>query len=224
MRPSSEARFEKPWWYNPRGYSAAELWADGAIHTLGLAIAVLGGTWVLFLAWHDVPTVLGPLAIYVGSLTMVLAISFVFNMSPVVPIKRLLARLDQAAIFLLIAGTYTPLLALLGGAPTASLMMTLVWAASIGGVALKMIVPQYFARTALLLYLGIGLSGVLVFDRLAAVLPHSTLWLLLAGGIAYMTGIIFHVWEKLRYHNAIWHAFVVTGASLHLWAIVAALS
>jgi hemolysin III len=80
--------------------------------------------------------------------------------------------------------------------------------------------PQHFGRLALFLYGGIGWSGLLIFHSLATTLPPSTLWLLLAGGVAYSSGIIFHVWERLSFHNVIWHCFVVLGASLHLWAVL----
>jgi hemolysin III len=140
-------------------------------------------------------------------------------MAPVAPIKQVLARLDQAAIFLLIAGTYTPLLALVSGT-LGSIMLAVVWGGALIGIALKLIVPQHFGRLALVLYLGIGWSGVVVFQSLAAALPMSTLWLLLAGGVAYSSGIVFHVWERLRFHNVLWHCFVVTGATLHLWAVL----
>ena len=112
------------------------------------------------------------------------------------------------------------MLAVIGGTPVGTVMMSLVWGASLVGVALKLIMPQRFGRLAIVLYLAIGWSGVLVFQSLAAVLPATTLWLLLAGGVTYSAGIIFHLWEKLRFQNALWHVCVVAGASLHLWAVI----
>src|SRR5690606_9734915 len=143
---------------------------------------------------------------------------FAFNLWPVSPIKRWLARLDQAAIFLFIAGTYTPFLAALGETPAAEKMMTLVWGAALVGIALKLVVPQRFGRLAIPLYLGIGWSGVLVFQTLVAALPPTTLWLIVAGGLAYSGGIVFHLWDRLKFQNVLWHSFVVIGASLHLFA------
>jgi hemolysin III len=151
---------------------------------------------------------------------VVLSASLAFNLWPVSPIKMHLARIDQAAIFLFIAGTYTPLLAVLGDTLMADLMMIFVWGASLIGIALKLIVPERFGRLAIMLYLAIGWSGVLIFQNLAASLPASALWLLVAGGVVYSVGIIFHLWEKLHFQNALWHGFVVVGASLHLGAIL----
>ena len=113
----------------------------------------------------------------------------------------------------------TPVLSLLSGTPTGNSMLAIVWGGALIGIALKLFVPQHFGRLALILYAGIGWSGVVVFQSLADTLPPSTLWLLLAGGVAYSSGIIFHVWERLHFHNVLWHCFVVAGASLHLWAI-----
>jgi hemolysin III len=102
----------------------------------------------------------------------------------------------------------------------ADLMMIFVWGASLTGIALKLIVPERFGRLAIMLYLAIGWSGVLIFQNLAVSLPTSALWLLVAGGVVYSVGIIFHLWERLHFQNALWHGFVVVGASLHLGAIL----
>jgi hemolysin III len=215
------APIQRTWWHKARPYTLAELVADGIVHVLGLVVAIgVGAILLAFAALVTAPDELPAIAIYLGSLIFGLSISLAFNLWPRTPVKRLLARLDQAAIFLLIAGTYTPFLAILGGTRIGVLMTALVWGTALVGVALKLIVPERFGRLAILLYLGIGWSGVLVFQTLAEILPHTTLWLLLAGGIAYSAGIIFHLWEKLRFQNVLWHMFVVAGASLHLWAIL----
>jgi len=210
----------RTWWHRGEPYSRAELVLDAVVHAIGLVIASgLGGALLTAAGIATAPTELPMIAVYVVSLVVVLTVSLAFNMAPVAPIKQVLARLDQAAIFLLIAGTYTPLLALVSGT-LGSIMLAVVWGGALIGIALKLIVPQHFGRLALVLYLGIGWSGVVVFQSLAAALPMSTLWLLLAGGVAYSSGIIFHVWERLRFHNVLWHCFVVTGATLHLWAVL----
>jgi hemolysin III len=212
---------DRTWWHRGRPYSRIELIADAVIHIVGLAVACgLGGVLVAVSGLHTAPAEWPMICIYVASLLIVLSVSLAFNQAPVAPPKRLLARFDQAAIFLLIAGTYTPLLALLNDTPAGTLMLIAVWSAALIGIALKLIVPQHFGRLALLLYLGIGWSGVLIYQSLVSVLPSSTLLLIIAGGLAYCSGIIFHLWERLRFHNAIWHCFVVLGATIHLWAVL----
>lgn len=210
------------WWSREqRPYTTDELIVDGIVHVVGLVLAIAFGTVLLVMALtHTAPQEVPALALYVTTLVGVLGVSLAYNLWPVSPAKMLLARFDQAAIFLFIAGTYTPFLAILGGSNTGIVMTTFVWGASLIGVALKLIVPERFGRLAIALYLAIGWSGVFVFNGLSQTLPHTTLWLLLAGGLVYSFGIVFHLWEKLKFQNAIWHVFVVTGACLHLWAIL----
>lgn len=209
----------RTWWNKVRPLSPAEIVADGIVHAIGLVTAIAAGSVLLvFAAMGTAPDELPALVLYVASLLGVLSISLAFNLWPVSPIKRALARLDQAAIFLLIAGTYTPFLAAVGATPATQLLMVLVWGAALIGIALKLIVPERFGRLAIVLYLGIGWSGVFVFQTLAATLPPTTLWLILAGGIAYSAGVVFHLWDRLKFQNVLWHIFVVVGASLHLFA------
>ncbi len=208
------------WGTETRAFSLAEVVADGVVHGIGIAIAaVLGSVLLGFAAFETAPGEVPALAVYVGSLLAALSVSLAFNLAPNSRLKQILARLDQAAIFLFIAGTYTPFLAVIGGTPAGGIMMAVVWGASLVGIALKLLVPERFGRIAIVLYLGIGWSGVLVFQALAATLPQTTLWLLVAGGITYSLGIVFHLWQRLRFHNVLWHVFVVLGATLHLWAI-----
>jgi hemolysin III len=210
------------WWSREqRPYTLAELVVDAAVHVAGLVVAIAAGSVLLALALlQTAPEEFPSLLVYVSTLIVVLGVSLAYNVWPVSPVKMHLARFDQAAIFLFIAGSYTPFLAILGGTPAGAIMMSLVWGASLIGVTLKLIVPERFGRLAILLYLGIGWSGIAVFQALAQQLPASTLWLLLAGGVTYSAGIVFHLWEKLKFQNALWHVFVVIGASLHLWAVL----
>lgn len=209
-------------WASPtRPFTLAEVVADGVVHIVGLVTAIALGAIILAFAFIETaPTEAPALAIYLGSLVAVLSVSLAYNLSPISPLKSWLARFDQAAIFLFIAGTYTPFLAIMGGSATTILLGTFVWGASIVGIALKLIVPERFGRLAIVLYLAIGWSGIAVFQSLGANLPPATLWLLLAGGVVYSAGIVFHLWERLKFQNVLWHVFVVAGAVLHLVAIL----
>jgi len=210
----------RPWWHRRRQFSLAELIADGIVHGIGIVFALsLGTVLIVFAAIGTARPELPAIIVYLVTLLIVLGVSLAFNLAPVSRFKKVMARLDQAAIFLFIAGTYTPFLAILGGTRDGQLLTVLVWGAAIVGIALKLIVPQRFGRLAILLYLAIGWSGVLVFQSLATALPPVSLWLVLAGGITYSAGIIFHVWERLKFQNVLWHIFVVVGSILHLWAI-----
>jgi hemolysin III len=210
------------WWSREqRPYTKLEMVVDGLVHVLGLLVALIAGSGLLTYAiLETAPEAVPALAIYLTTFVVLFSVSLAYNLWPVSPIKMHLARFDQAAIFLFIAGTYTPFLAIIGGTATGMLMTSFVWGASLVGIALKLIVPERFGRLAIALYLAIGWSGLLVFQSLAKTLPDTTLLLLLAGGVTYSLGIIFHLWEKLMFQNALWHIFVVAGASLHLWAVI----
>ena len=210
------------WWLGARQFSMVELVADGVVNIIGLLTAAVLGTILLVFAFTGTALAEIPaLIVYLATLFLVLSISLAYNLwSPHSPHKHIWARLDQAAIFLFIAGTYTPLLAVLGDTPVASMLTVFVWATAIVGIALKLIVPERFGKLAIMLYLAIGWSGVLAFQTLASSLPAATLWLLVAGGVTYSLGIIFHLWDKLLFQNVLWHVFVVAGATLHLVAIL----
>ncbi|CAN7426976.1 hemolysin III family protein [Devosia sp. LjRoot16] len=219
---TTETTIARTWWTRGRPFSLPELIADGVVHGIGIVVAVaLGAVLLAFAGYETAPNELPALVLYVGSLLLVLSISLAFNLCPIAsPAKRTLARLDQAAIFLFIAGTYTPFLVLLGATPSSIIIGLLIWGAALTGMALKLFVPHRFGRGAIVLYLGIGWSGVFVFQALASHLPGVALWLLVAGGLCYSVGLIFHLWERLTFHNAVWHGFVVAGASLHLVAVL----
>ncbi|MEO6394836.1 MAG: hemolysin III family protein [Devosia sp.] len=204
-----------------RPFSRAELIADGVIHGLGITHAI--GAGIVLIVFASIGTArpeLPAIVLYLVSLVAVLGISMMFNLAPASGFKRAMDRLDKAAIFLLIAATYTPFLALLGGTPGLWLLLAFIWASALAGVALRLVDPPGFSRVAILLYLGIGWSGILVFGALLAALPPAAFWLVLAGGLTYSAGIVFHLWERLKFHNALWHAFVVAGTVLHLWALM----
>lgn len=203
-----------------RPVSRAESVADAVVHGVGLLIALVAGSVLITIAAIETaPDEIAPLALYVGSLTGLLAISMAFNMCPLGRAKDWLARFDQAAIFLFIAATYTPLLAAAGSAPVTDMLIVLIWAGAVAGIALKLLVPHRFGRVAILLYLAIGWSGVAAFQVLAEALPPLALWLIVAGGVVYSAGLVFHLWERLAFQNAVWHGFVVVGAVLHLIAV-----
>ena len=155
------------------------------------------------------------------SLLTVLSVSLTYNLWPVSsPAKWILRRFDHAAIYLLIAATYTPFLAQLEGSPLARWMIVLVWAAAALGIAIKVFFPGRFDRLAIVFYLAIGWSGIVLVKPLVQTLPTTSIALIVAGGIVYSCGVIFFAWKGLRFHNALWHGFVVTGAGLHLAAMV----
>jgi hemolysin III len=202
-------------------YSRAEMIADGVVHAVGIVLAIAAGSALLSLsAFHADTGEYVATIFYVVSLLTVLSISLAYNLWPLTPAKWVLRRFDHAAIYLLIAATYTPFLAQLDDAAMTGWMIAVVWCAAVAGMAIKLFLPGRLDRLAIVFYLAIGWSGMVVVGPLLETLPPVTIGLILAGGIAYSAGLIFFVWHGLRFQNALWHGFVVTGAGLHCAAII----
>jgi len=203
-------------------YSRGELIADGVVHAVGIVLAIAAGSAMLTLAaFHAGPGEYVAAVFYVVALLSVLSVSLAYNLWPVTsPAKWVLRRFDHSAIYLLIAATYTPFLAQLRDAPLAGWMIAAVWTAAALGIAVKVLLPGRFDRLAVVFYLAIGWSGVVLAGPLVATLPATTLALIVAGGVVYSLGVVFFAWHGLRYHAALWHGFVVLGAGLHLAALL----
>jgi ferrochelatase len=167
-------------------YDKHEIVADGVVHVVGVVSALIGVVALVALsvqladAWE-----LTAVLVYAGGLLTVLTVSALYNLWPVSPVKWRLRRFDHAAIYLLIAGTYTPFIAQMKGSAEATLLLAGIWAMSAVGIALKLAFPGRFDRLSILLYLGISWSGVAAYEAVFGALPPSTTWLLAAGGILY---------------------------------------
>jgi len=133
--------------------------------------------------------------------------------------KSVLQRMDHAAIFLLIAGTYTPftLVNLRGGWGWA--LLAVVWALAALGVTLQ-VLPTRARRFSMLLYLGMGWLMLIAIGPLMRTLQPTGLMLLLAGGAAYMLGVLFYAWRRLPYNHAVWHVFVMAGSVCHFSCVL----
>jgi len=204
-------------------YDRTEIIADGVVHAIGVCLGIVGAVTIVVMALRAERIDVVPILVYVIGLVTMLALSAAYNMWPVSPVKWVLRRLDHSAIYLLIAGTYTPFLAQMKNALASAGLGIGVWLSAAVGMALKLALPGRFDRLAVILCLLLGWSGVIAYDSLASALPSSSLWLLAIGGILYSFGTLFHVLQRLRFHNAIWHGFVLLGASCHYSAVLACL-
>jgi len=204
-----------------RAIDRHELLADGAVHAAGVALGLVGAA---FLGPRIVyaPTFSAGFSIvlYIAGLLAMLSFSAAYNLWPQSPRREWLRRLDHAAIFVMIAGTYSPLtLGRVVGTWSIWLAAS-VWAIALLGVYLKLAFPRRFDRLAIAIYLALGWLGVLAIGPLIDTTPLAVLILLGVGGVIYSAGVAFHVWDRLRYHNAIWHGFVVAAAGCHYAAIL----
>jgi hemolysin III len=202
-------------------YDRAEIVVDAVVHVMGLLFGVAGAI-VLIVFAARLPGIgsLSVATVYAAGLLAMLGFSAAYNLWPVSRIKWVLRRFDHSAIYLLIAATYTPFIAMMHAGPLAYGLLAAIWTIAVAGIVLKLALPGRFDRLSILLYLLLGWSGVMLYQPVIAALPASTLWLLAAGGALYTCGVIFHVWENLRFQNAIWHAFVVLAAACHYGAVL----
>ena len=203
-----------------RDYDRAEITLDAVVHGVGLVLGI-AGTAVLIAFTLRSPAVgdLPVAIVYATGLLAMLGFSAAYNLWPVSRIKWVLRRFDHSAIYLLIAATYTPFIAQMKNGLLATGLLVAVWSVAAVGIVLKLTLPGRFDRLSIVLYLALSWSGVAMYEVIAA-LPASTLWLLGAGGLLYTFGVIFHLWEGLRFQNAIWHAFVVFAAACHYTAVL----
>jgi len=201
-------------------YDRGETLADAIVHLLGVAMAIGGAAILIFIAMRGGDlTRFTAVAIYLTGLLSMLGFSAAYNLWPVSPFKWWLRRLDHSAIYLLIAATYTAfMLPLRGAAP--DVVLAVIWAAALAGMALKLLWPGRFDRTSVGLYLAMGWSGVFTLGPIISALAPVTLWLIGAGGVLYTVGVVFHAWRSLRFQNAIWHGFVLTAALCHYAAVL----
>ena len=207
-------------------YTRAELVADGCIHVTGVTFSLLATAAMMTLAAKVLPAAsMLSLGVYAFGLVAVFACSAAYHLvSPTRPqLKAILRRFDHAAIYVKIAGTYTPLALLKMGDAVGLALLGGVWAITAFGATAKLLCPERLVRTSYVLYLAQGWAVVAAFDSLVPAVSSRVLILLVAGGCLYTIGVVFHLWEKLPYHNAIWHGFVLLASGCHFAAIVDAL-
>jgi hemolysin III len=202
-------------------YDRAELIADGIVHGIGVFGGVVAATVLIVLAAIFASTYeIVSVSVYAAGLLAMLGLSAAYNLWPVSRGKWLLRRLDHSAIYILIAATYTPVFAQLQDRVFAMSLLAGVWSVAAVGVVLKLFFPGRFDKVSVGLYLAMGWSGLIAYDAGISSLPQLALWFIVAGGLLYSFGVIFHAWRRLRFQNVIWHSFVLLGAACHYTAVL----
>jgi hemolysin III len=202
-------------------YTRGETIADAAVHAAGVAFALIAGPILVIRATTagDRVTV-AAVAVYAATMLAMFAFSAVYNLAPTPRWREALRRLDHGAIYLKIAGTYTPFAAvsLAKGAGTALLLG--VWTVAAIGFAVKIAAPRRFEAASVALYLALGWAIIWVAGEAVETLSGATLGLLATGGALYTIGVAFHLWDRLPFQNAIWHLHVLI-ASVCMYAAIA---
>lgn len=210
MEPTAESR-----------YSFGEEVANGVTHGVG-ALASLAGLTVLATlsvlrgtAWHVVGC-----SIFGATLVVLYAASTLYHSIPGARAKAVLRTFDHCAIFLLIAGTYTPFTLVNLRGPWGWSLLGVVWGAAIGGVVLTVVAGGRWPVLSVGLYVVMGWSVVVAVKPMLGAVAPGGLILLAAGGVCYTVGIVFYAWRRLPYGHALWHLFVLAGSACHFFAVL----
>ena len=202
-------------------YSFGDELASSVIHGIGIVLSIAGlATLVAVAALHGNALAVVACAVFGTSLVLLYTASTLYHSISVAAAKPALRAFDHIAIYVLIAGTYTPFtLIALPGAWGWSLFAA-VWTLALAGSALELGLLKRYHKLAVLLYVGMGWIGMVAFEPLSKHLQTGGTALLLAGGLAYTLGVPFYLWRKLPYHHALWHLFVLAGSVLHFLAVL----
>ena len=194
--------------------------ADRAIHALGIGLGTIAAIALVWMAAIEgQPGDLASILIYAAGLMAMLGCSAAYNVFHTSGRREWLRRLDHAAIFAMIAGTYTPFTTRLASGWSSGLT-AVIWTVAAAGIALKLWQPRRIEAISIVLYLALGWIGLAAAGPFAATLEARTLVLLALGGLVYTVGVVFHLWRRLPYQNAIWHGFVLVAAGIHYFAVL----
>ena len=203
-------------------YTKSERIADGLMHTVGVIGALAGAIGLIFWATGMFsPSYIVAMTLYAATLITTFVASAFYHMTPWENIRPTLRRFDHAAIYLKIAGTYTPLVVMIGSA-FAYVILGIVWGLAILGMILKLFFWRTPGRFGPALYLLMGWLSPLLIWSLWPIMPGLAMGLMVAGGLLYTTGVIFYKAEEMKFSNAIWHGFVVVASACFFAAIVIA--
>jgi len=221
MNATESSRHDPKW-----DQSFGEELANTVSHGLGLLAALIGGPVLMVAAWRggDRYFFIGT-AVFIAAMLLVYLGSTLYHAWPRGPVKSIFQLIDHSAIFLLIAGTYTPFtLGPLRGA-WGWTILALVWTLAILGVILKSVHgTEQRKKLSMTLYLGMGWLILVAFRPLILHVPTPSLAWLMAGGIAYTGGVFFYVSKRSRYTHFVWHLFVLFGTTCHFLAVFACVS
>jgi len=201
-------------------YSPIEELMHALSHGIGALLSVAALVLMLSVSlhsgdnWHLFSSI-----VYGGSLILLYTSSTLYHAISDLDIKRKLRQLDHAAIFILIAGTYTPFTLVNLRDNWGLPLFGLIWLIAIIGVIVEVATALKYKKLSLALYLGMGWMVIIAIQPMLEYVEQGGLILLLAGGLSYSAGVIFYIWKTLFMHHAIWHLFVLAGSVLHFLAV-----
>jgi hemolysin III len=205
----------------PPGFLSTEL-ASGVTHGVGLLASIVGLVLlVLSSARHGGARTIAACSVYGATLVLLYLASTLYHTSPWnTPARRVLRIIDHSAIYLLIAGTYTPITLITLNGPWGWSLFGVVWGLALVGIAFKAFFCGRFELVSGLFYLVMGWLAVVAIVPLVERIPLAGLVWLFAGGVAYTAGVIFYARPVVRHHHAVWHLFVMLGSTCHFFAVL----
>ena len=204
----------------PPGLFSTEL-ANSVTHGVGLGLSIAGlAILVAFASLRGEAVHILACSVYGATLVFLYLASTLYHGVHAPRAKKVLQIIDHSAIYLLIAGTYTPLALISLRGAWGWTVFAVVWGIATAGVAFKIVFGDRFPVTTVLLYLGMGWLGVVIMEPLLDQIGTAGVVWLVIGGLAYTFGLIFFCWESLPHHHAIWHLFVMAGSTCHFFAVM----
>ncbi|MCB1156864.1 MAG: hemolysin III family protein [Leptospiraceae bacterium] len=206
---------------NHKIYTIKEEIANGIIHGIGTGVSIAGLTVLVVLAvFFGEPIHLVSFIVYGVSLILLYLASTLYHSFQHPPTKRVFKIIDHSAIFILIAGTYTPFTILSIKGTLGWTFFFVIWGLALLGIFFKIAFIHKYKKVGLAIYILMGWLCILALPEMLAKIPRGGFYWLLAGGLFYTLGVIFYVWHKLPYHHAIWHVFVLMGSVCHYFAVL----
>ncbi|SHG93426.1 PAQR family membrane homeostasis protein TrhA [Ferrimonas marina] len=203
-----------------QAYSLGEEIANAVTHGLGVAAAIVGLTLMLTKALPVLdPVEIAAISVYGGTMILLFLCSTLYHSLHHPGAKAVFKKLDHCAIYLLIAGSYTPFMMIALDNTVSNGLLMVIWLMALAGVMFKAFFVHRFKALALATYLVMGWAALVVVWQLYQVLPRPGFYLLLAGGLSYSLGTVFYAAKRLPYTHAIWHLFVLGGAACHCVAV-----
>ena len=202
-------------------YSKGEEVLNSITHGIGAVLSVLGLVYLIHQAlnfgttWHLVSFI-----IYGVSLIVLFLASTLYHGIPIAAWKESLNVFDRSAIYILIAGTYTPFLLNNLRGPWGWSLFGVIWGLTLFGLTISLGLLPKLRKASVVLYLLMGWLVVVAVGELVSRVGTTSLILLLIGGICYTVGVVFYLWRKLPYNHAIWHLFVLGGSIMHYFSVV----
>ena len=206
---------------NLMGYTVGEEIANSITHGIGAALSIAGLTLLVSLAaiYGDVWRVVS-FSIYGSSLVLLYLCSTLYHSIQHPKAKRILRIFDHSAIYLLIAGSYTPFTLVSMRGPWGWSLFGVVWGLALLGIAFKTVFIGRYEKWATAAYVLMGWLVVIAFKQMLVTVPPGGIIWLVIGGVVYTSGVLFYAWEKLPYNHAVWHLFVLGGSICHFFAVL----